>query len=317
MVAVFAGWAGPTGLPWWETLGLEPSEWWHLITLTAMGGAMMCKVERPTLALVMGGVCVAADLSFGLSLGVLICLTDLIYNHGIRAPAHRVKVAERILSVSVLALVVVAAVFDTPRAALNMLLLGTAILMVPLWWATEVRRGYPAFVEDQVRRHLEEERHSELLAQQKRSRTSAVEAERRHMARELHDVVSSQVASIALTSAAVLNSAPDSVRDRNALSTIRVTSVNAMEELRHMVQVLRNQNGGEDDDTSAELLTDTSWEQVVGQARRQGLEVDLQGEPPEDFGPAVQAVLLRILHESLTNALRHGTGPALVRQVSC
>lgn len=36
-VAVLAGWAGPTGMPWWAALGLEPNDWWHLVTLTAMG----------------------------------------------------------------------------------------------------------------------------------------------------------------------------------------------------------------------------------------------------------------------------------------
>ncbi|NLS09736.1 response regulator [Nesterenkonia sp. MY13] len=65
------------------------------------------------------------------------------------------------------------------------------------------------------------------------------------MARELHDVVSSQVASIALTSGAVLNTEPDAERDRAALKTIRVTSVEALEELRQMVQVLRSADADE------------------------------------------------------------------------
>lgn len=273
---------------------------------------MALKVQRPTAALILGCACVAADLSFGLSLGVLICLTDLIYSHGIRAPAHRVKTAERVLGAMVVVLVVAAAVFDTPRAALNMLLLATAILMVPMWWAVEVRRGYPAFVEDQVRQRIEEERHGELIAEQRRKQASAVEAERRHMARELHDVVSSHVASIALTSGAVLNSAPDPVRERDALETIRATSVTAMDELRRMVHVLRSPSG-ENDDAALGLLTDATWDQVLADARRQGLSTDVDGQPPADVDASVRSVLLRTLRESLTNARRHGGGTATVQ----
>ncbi|TLP95857.1 hypothetical protein FEF26_10095 [Nesterenkonia salmonea] len=311
VVGVFAGWAGPTGMPWWDVLGVEPNHRWHLVTLAAMGGVMVMKIRRPTVALVLGCACVAVDLSFGLSLGVLICLTDLIYNHGIRAPARRVKATERVLGVLVVSLVAAALVFNTLGAALNMLLLATAILMVPLWWAAEVRRGYPAFVEDQVRHRLEGERHSVLITEQKRRRASAVEAERRRMARELHDIVSSQVASIALTSGAVLNSPPEAERDRHALGVIRASSVKAMDELRHMVHMLRSQSGEDDDATS--LLTETTWDRVLAEARWQGLSVEVDGQPPEDLEAGVRTVLVRVLHESLINALRHGQGTVDVK----
>ncbi len=309
---MLAGWAGPTDLPWWDHLPWQPQTWWHLITLAAMGAVMLLKVHRPTLALLLGGVCVAADFSFGISIGLLLCLTDLIYNHGIRAGAGQNRVAQTTLTWLVAALTLTAAVMGTAQSVINVLLLSIAVLMVPLWWAAEVRRGYPAFVEDRVRQRLEQERHAELLAEQERRRVAAVEQERRRMARELHDVVSSQVASIALTSGAVLNSDPDPERDRRALQTIRETSVSAMGQLRQMVQILRSQ-GQENNDAAAELLTATTWEQVLTQARGQGLEVESHGEPPQDLDLAVRTVLLRILQEALTNAYRHGAGPAVVR----
>lgn len=310
MVAVLAGWAGPTDLPWWEHLPVTPQTWWHLVTLAAMGTVMLLKVQRPTLALLLGAACVAADLSFGFNAGILICLTDLIYSHGVRAPARRAKAAERVLGVVVILVTAAAVLFNTLLTGISMLLLATAVLMVPLWWAAEVRRGYPAFVEDQIRQRLEEERHRELLAEQQRRRSAAIDSERRRMARELHDVVSSQVASIALTSGAVLNADPDHERDRRALQTIRGTSVETMDQLRQMVQMLRSQ--GQEDDAAAELLTAVTWEQVLAQAHRQGLELEVRGAPPSQLGPAVQSVLLRILQESLTNAARHGAGTAEV-----
>lgn len=312
LVTILAGWAGPTGLPWWEDLGLAPAVWWHLLPLAAMSGALLIKLRHPTLALIWGALCVAADLSFGINIGLLICLTDLIYNHGIRAPAGRTRAVNMMFVGMVAAVTLAVAVVDTGQSVISVLLLGTAVLLVPCWWSAEVRRGYPAFVEDQVRQRIEQERHAELLAQQERRRAYAVEAERRRMAHELHDVVSAQVSAVALTSGAVLNSEADSGRDREALQTIRVTSLAALEDLRQMVQMLRTASNGGDDST-AELLTKTTWDQVLEQARKQGLGVTVDGAPQESLPTAVQSVLLRILQESLSNAHRHGHGTADVR----
>lgn len=286
--------------------------WWHLFTLAAMSVPLLIKLRHPGLALVGGAVCVAADLSFGFNIGLLICLTDLIYNHGIRAPAHQTRVVNRILIGVAAAVTFAVAAADTGQSAISTLLLCTAVLLVPCWWAVEVRRGYPAFVEDQVRQRLEQERHAELLAQQERRRAAGIEAERRRMARELHDVVSAQVSAIALTSGGVLNAEADPRRDRQALQTIRTTSLTALEDLREMVQMLRA-TSSEDDDAASDLLTETTWEQVLQQARGRGLQLAVSGTLPEGVTTSVQSVLLRILQESLSNAHRHGAGSAEVR----
>ncbi|WP_300345144.1 hypothetical protein [Nesterenkonia sp.] len=118
------------------------------------------------------------------------------------------------------------------------------------------------------------------------------------MARELHD--------------AVLNADPHTERDRHALHTIRQTSLSALDELRQMVQVLRSQ-GQESDDGAAELLTNTTWDQVLAHARNHGLSVEIFGELPEHLTPTERGVVTRILQESLANALRHGARKALVR----
>lgn len=300
-------------MPWWESLGVQPAAWWHLIPLAAMACMLLIKLQRPTAALIGGAVCLAADLSFGFNIGLVICLTDLIYNHGIRAPAARVRVANALLTVLALGLTIVTAVVGTGEMAITMLLLSTAVLLVPCWWAAEVRRGYPAFVEDQIRQRLDQERHAELLAEQARRRAAAVEEERRRMARELHDVVSAQVSAVAITSGAVLNSEPDTARDRQALQTIRATSLTALEELRQMVLMLRSPSAENDDDAATELLTETTWNTVLEQAQRHGLGVTVEGAPPEDVSAAVRTVLLRILQEALSNAHRHGSGQARVQ----
>lgn len=306
--AVATDWVLPPAAPWWQQLGLEPNTWWQWAALAFMTGALLLKVRRPTSALVLGGLIIAGATTIGLSLGLLVCLTDLIYSHGIRAAPRRAKMGERTLVGTASALVIITVVTADVGAVLNMLMLSAAVLLVPAWWAREVRRGYPAFVEDRVRQRLSAERHADLLADQEARRAQALESERRRMARELHDVVSSQVASIALTSGAVLNAEPETERDRRALQTIRTTSVEALDELRQMVTMLRSQ--GLDD--AADLLTDTTWEEVLARAEAQDLDVEVHGSPPDGLPEAVRGVLLRILQESLTNAHRHGDGTARV-----
>lgn len=75
-----------------------------------------------------------------------------------------------------------------------------------------------------------------------------------------------------------------------------------------MVTMLRSQ--GLDD--AADLLTDTTWEEVLARAEAQDLDVEVHGSPPDGLPEAVRGVLLRILQESLTNAHRHGDGTARV-----
>lgn len=307
LLILAAGWADVwTGAPWWRALGVEPQMWWHLFPLTLMAGVILLRVHRPVLALGLGMGVVLLDLGIGMNIGILLCLTDLVYSLGLRAGTRAVRTAEKgFVTVVVLGVVAVAVSDGDASSMLNVALLGGGLLLVPLWWASEVRRGYPLWQENDMRQRLEAERHASLLREQERKRRAAVEEERRRMARELHDDVSSQVSAIALTSGAVLNSEPDPSRDRQALRTIRSTSVEALDQLRQMMQLLRGaQNLGPGDNLT--------WEDTIARARRQGTTVDVVGEVPADMNPELRHVVLRVLQESLTNALKHGDGIARV-----
>lgn len=307
LLILAAGWADVwTGAPWWRALGAEPQMWWHLFPLMLMAGVILLRVHRPVLALSLGMGVVLLDLGIGLNIGILLCLTDLVYSLGLRAGTRAVRTAEKgFIAVVVLACVAVAVTGGGASSTLNVALLGGGILLVPLWWASEVRRGYPLWQENDMRQRLEAERHASLLREQERKRRAAVEEERRRMARELHDDVSSQVSAIALTSGAVLNSEPDDSRDRQALRTIRSISVEALDQLREMMQLLR----GEQNLGTGDNLT---WEDMIARARRQGTTVDVDGEVPADVNPELRHVVLRVLQESLANALKHGDGIAHV-----
>lgn len=309
------GWAGVAETPWWSALGVTPEPWWHLIPLGLMVFALLIRIRRPVVALALGGAIALLDLSIGVNVGILLCLSDLVYNLGIRGSRRAVlgcacALTGGTLSAAVLGL----AVWGDWEGALSIALIGLAVLLMPLWWAAEVRRGYPLWQEPDVRPQLEAERHASLLRRQASKRREAVEAERQRMARELHDVVSSQVSAIALTSGAVLHSEADAERDRRALGSIRRTSVEALEQLREMVLLLRGEGSSVDPEAKdqPELLDGTSWEDVLTRAQERGMELRVEGHPPENLPPGQHHVLLRVLQESLTNAHKHGQAQASV-----
>lgn len=309
-LALLAGWYELGGFLPWERWGMDPAPWWHVLTLAAMAGALAAKVRWPSLALVAGAGCLLAELSFGLSLGIALCLAELIYNQVLRAERRHVRAMYLTAAAVTVVIVVVTAAREGGLPALNAFLFCLAVVLVPLWWASEVRQGYPLVHDRSLREQLAAERERDLLAEHEQRRRDSVEAERRRMARELHDVVSSQVASIALTSGGSLHAEPQTERDRRALETIRTTSVEALDELRQMVRVLRGE--AEEDGGAGELLTEVTWEQVLARGRAAGLALEVDGAPPS-LPPAPRAVLLRVVQESLSNAAKHGDGTAQVR----
>lgn len=310
------GWAGVAETPWWSALGVRPQPWWHLIPLALMAFALLIRIRRPVLALVLGGGFTLLDLSIGVNVGILLCVSDLVYNLGIRGSRRAVRAGALSLTAGTLATGLVALAFGAGlEGSLSIALVGLAVLLMPLWWAAEVRRGYPLWQEPDARHQLEAERHASLLRRQASQRREAVEAERQRMARELHDVVSSQVSAIALTSGAVLNAAADTERDRWALGSIRSTSVEALEQLREMVLLLLRGEGSSVDPEAKhrpELLDGTSWDDVLSRAQERGMEIQVEGQPPADLSPGQNHVLLRVLQESLTNAHKHGQAQAAV-----
>lgn len=327
LLILAVGWADVADFPWWDAVDVEPQLWWHLGPLLAMAATLLLRVRRPVLSLVLGLGLVLVDLAIGLNLGILLCLSDLVYSLGIRAPRRTVRTA----GASFLACILGAAILffltgADARSSVSLALGIAAVLLVPLWWATEVRRGVPLWQEADARDQLNAERHPALLRAQTRQRRQAVEEERRRMAQELHDVISSQVSAIALTSGAVLNAEADRERDRGALQTIRETSVDALEQLREMVQLLRG-GSGHGRTAHAQKLTSledgampgskpsesTTWQDVLNRAASHGLQITVQGHLPASLSPTNRQVLLRVLQESLTNVLKHGDGAAEVR----
>jgi len=152
--------------------------------------------------------------------------------------------------------------------------------------------------------HLEHER--------ERAEQAAVVEERGRIARELHDVVAHGVSVIAIqadAAEAALDRDPELAR--TPLRTIRGSAKQALEEMRRLLDVLREDGDG------GELLPQPGLGQVrelVEHARGAGVEVTLavDGEP-RPLAPGLDLSAYRIVQEGLTNVRKHAAGaPARV-----
>jgi signal transduction histidine kinase len=155
---------------------------------------------------------------------------------------------------------------------------------------------------DQARLALEE---SGQLAR------DAVSDERARIARELHDVIAHSVSVIAMQAGAADEQIDkDPARAREHLETVRRTSREAMNEMRRLLGVLREDEASYTPQPGLGRLSD-----LIETARAAGLEVSVseQGERP-DLSPGLDLTVYRIVQEALTNARKHGGGaPAEVR----
>ena len=126
--------------------------------------------------------------------------------------------------------------------------------------------------------------------------------ERAQLAREMHDVVSHQVSLIAVQAGALQVAAKDPAA-RDGARTIRTLSVNTLDELRHMVTLLRASGGRETELTPQPTLADL--QQLVANS---GIETTLTGGLPAGISTTAQRTVYRTVQEALTNVRKHAPG---------
>ncbi|AVV47985.1 two-component sensor histidine kinase [Streptomyces sp. P3] len=151
---------------------------------------------------------------------------------------------------------------------------------------------------------IEEAReHERLLHSQ-----AVLARERAQLAREMHDVVSHQVSLIAVQAGALQVAArePDF---KEGVRTIRSLSVDTLDELRHMVTLLRAAGG-----RATELTPQPTLADLHRLVTTSGIDADLTGELPPDISTRAQRAVYRTVQEALTNVRKHAPGaPATVR----
>jgi signal transduction histidine kinase len=136
----------------------------------------------------------------------------------------------------------------------------------------------------------------------------AVAEERNRIARELHDVIGHSVSVMTVQASAVRRRLDASQEaEREALVTVERVGREALQEMRRMVGVLREDDGHADREPPPGLA---QIEGLADKIRAAGLPVDLTvtGEPRPLPG-GLDLTAYRLVQEGLTNALRHALHP--------
>jgi signal transduction histidine kinase len=184
---------------------------------------------------------------------------------------------------------------------------GPAVVLLG-WLAgenTRTRRDYTTAVAERAAER-EEEREARVHR--------AAADERVRIARELHDVVAHAMSVVAVRAGVarvVLDTQPDEARE--ALGIIETTSRQALQEMRLIVDVLRQSEEPAADLSPAPGLADI--DQLIEQVTQAGVRVETLTEGNVRTLPAgVDLSAYRIIQEALTNVVRHaGSSTAHLR----
>jgi signal transduction histidine kinase len=275
----------------WDIPELLPglSDWWHTLPLAAGCLIMPARQRRPMLALGAGLVALLADLALGGSIAFILVLFDLLFSVGRYASAR----ARNTVTAAVFVLIGTTGVVGglatgEVKVAVFIWLQLTSLLFVPLWWAANLRQ-----------------QHRLVSLDAERTAREAVAAERTAMARDLHDVIAAHLATTAMHSGAALAMPPDEDRDRAALRAVRTSSLAALEEMRSMILLLRDDTGRKEAVLPGGLdrLPD-----LVAAATAGGLRVDVRAGDVSGIPVVVAHTVYGIVREALTNAGKHAPG---------
>ncbi|CAJ1412135.1 unnamed protein product [Effrenium voratum] len=178
---------------------------------------------------------------------------------------------------------------------------GGALLMPFFIWytgrRTRTRGDYMRLLQDHAR-HLEREQAYEARR--------AVTDERTRIARELHDVVAHRVSMMTVQAGAAKTVAAQKPEVAlKAMEAVEVAGREALDELRHILGVLRPDPDG-DDLGPQPGLADVPL--LIEQVQKAGLNIELKMVPPAPLPARVDLSAFRIIQEALTNVLKHA-GP--------
>jgi signal transduction histidine kinase len=298
-VSLAAVFVTPTHLGPHELAGLRGAGWdiVRVVAVLTACVALPFRRRRPETVLAVCAVAAVLLVVIGFRGPVLVTVPFAMYTVATRVDRRTSRLALGLVAGG-LAIGAVAAVGGP---GLGSAVTGAALTGIG-WLAGENMRARRAYTRGLAERAAERERNRE-----ERIRRAAAD-ERMRIARELHDVVAHTMSVIAVRSGvarAVLDSRPEEAGQ--ALAIIEQTSRQALQEMRHLVGVLRQ---GEDapfgpgDLGPAPGLADLA--PLLQQVAQAGVAVtvDQEGEP-RALAPGIDLSAYRIIQEALTNVVRH------------
>ncbi|GAA3886643.1 histidine kinase [Saccharothrix violaceirubra] len=239
-----------------------------------------------------------ADLALGQSTAVQVVFLDLLFLLTLNGPAKVSRFVLHAVAGVTVAIAVVVAVLAGWRLSIAAGLHAFSLLIVPVWWAANVR---------------EHRENAESIARiVDLDRRAAVAGERTRIARDLHDVVAGHLSAIAIQSEAVLSAANrDPAVVRTVLESVRENSLDALAEMRAMIDVLRT----DDEVDPPATVRLAGLDRLVDSAAAAGTEVRLTRADVSGLPVAVDVAAFRIVQEALTNVLKHAPGARTTAEV--
>jgi signal transduction histidine kinase len=182
--------------------------------------------------------------------------------------------------------------YDFFVAALQFVVAGTLGIL------SRTRRAYLQAVETRA---------EQAEAERDRQVALAAADERTRIARELHDVVAHHVSLMAVQSEAAAALLPGRPAEAGkAVDIIGQTAREALTELRRLLGVLRGPADVNGRAATAPAPSISALDEVLGQVRQAGIEVNLRIEGrPSKLPPGVDLTAYRIVQEALTNTVKH------------
>jgi signal transduction histidine kinase len=225
-----------------------------------------------------------------------------LFNAAIRA-SRRALVA--IVALTLVSLAIFPLLYPSSGTWWSQFLFGCLLIAVALGWGlfTRTRREVIRSLRDRAERLESEQR---LRVQQ------AQEAERRRIAREMHDVLAHRLSLLSLHAGALEfrpDASPEEVAE--AAGVIRETAQTALQELRDVIGVLRDE--AEEGTLQPPQPTLAQLPALVEESRAAGMHIRLNMDARvyESLPAAVGRTAYRVVQEGLTNARKHAPAAAV------
>ncbi|WP_154605087.1 sensor histidine kinase [Arthrobacter sp. AQ5-05] len=279
---------------------------WPVIAVAGCTGVLLRRARPLTMAWLCGSAAVAFVLA-GHS-GAFVLAFEFFFSLVLFGSPRASQLAAR--SAWVLAVLLLVAAFTVSRSAaatVTAAVIAVVTLLTPVEWAGNLRKANQLAASESARADAVQDAARQRLLAERSSHDLALERERQHMARELHDVISARLSAIALQSGAALHMATPTATAPSTvlLRRIRAESVAGLDELNAMIRLLHT---GAAPESTGEL---EDLAELVGAYRSAGRDVRLENSLPgggAHLPPPVQTALYRIAAEALVNAAKHAPG---------